>query len=286
MLNGDFGIEEVVYCSGRFLPLSEARISPLDRGFLYGDGIFTTMRAEPGHILYLKDHLERLRESLSRLRIPLPLNVDWESVLKELLRKNHLADQVASAKIVVTRGRARALGLPETEQATVVMCAQPYEPPSPSCYRKGYRLHIFRGGFSPSLSPLKTLNYLFFLMARQTAVDADFDEAVILDAQGGLAETAAGSLLLRSGGEWWTPQSGYQLPGIALRHSVQILKESGCPVARRPAGIAELFSADTVWVLNSLMGVMPVSEVDGRPVAAPASEEADQLREQLFARGR
>ncbi len=108
---------EMVYLNGRLLPLEKARISPLDRGFLYGDGIFTTMRAEQGHVLYLRDHLERLKESLAELRLPLPLTVDWEAILADLLRENRLEDQVASAKIVVTRGPSAVLGLPDTPGA-------------------------------------------------------------------------------------------------------------------------------------------------------------------------
>ena len=277
---------EVVYLNGRFCPLEKARISPLDRGFLYGDGIFTTMRAELGHVLYLKDHLDRLRQSLTELRLTVPLTVDWESALCELLRRNRLEKEVASAKIVVTRGRSAMLGLPETGQATVVIYARRYEPPRPSTYRTGYRLHVFRDGFSPPLSRFKSLNYLYHLTARQAALDVGADEAVLLDVQGRLTETAAGSLLLRTGGKWWTALSAYQLPGITLRHVMKILEEDGLSVARRSADAADLFSAETVWVLNSLIGVMPVSQVDQRPVAEPAPEEAGRLRAQFFAQGR
>jgi branched-chain amino acid aminotransferase len=286
VLHSDHETTEVVHLNGRFRSLDEACISPLDRGFLYGDGIFTTMRAEQGRVLYLKDHLERLEQSLTELRLPFPPSVDWEATLAELLRRNCLENEVASMKIVVTRGQSAKPGLPDTAQATVVIYARPYEPPQPSTYRTGYRLHVFRDGFSPPLSRLKSLNYLYHLTARQAALDAGADEAVMLDFQGRLTETAAGSLLLRTGGEWWTPHSAYQLPGITLKHVVRILEEAGLSVARRPADAADLFSAETVWVLNSLMGVMPVSQVDQSPVTEPAPEEAGRLRAQFFARGR
>jgi len=286
VLHSDHEATEWVYLNGRFLSLDEACISPLDRGFLYGDGIFTTMRAEQGRVLYLKDHLERLEQSLTELRLPLPSSVEWEATLAELSRRNCLENEVASVKIVVTRGQSAVLGLSATAQATVVMYARRYEPLQPSTYRTGYRLHVFRDGFSPPLSNLKSLNYLYHLMARQAAMDAGADEAVILDVQGRLAETAAGSLLLRTGGEWWTPHSAYQLPGITLRHVTKIMEEAGLTVARRSADAADLFSAETVWVLNSLIGVMPVSQVDHRLVTEPAPEEAGRLRAQFFARGR
>jgi branched-chain amino acid aminotransferase len=286
VLHSDHEATEVLYLNGRFRSLDEARISPLDRGFLYGDGIFTTMRAEGGHVLYLKDHIERLQQSLTELRLPLPSSVEWEATLAELLGRNRLEKDVATVKIIVTRGQSAVLGLPDTAQATLVIYARPYEPPQASTYRTGYRLHVFRDGFSPPLSRLKSLNYLYHLTARQAALDAGADEAVMLDVHGQLAETAAGSLLLRTGGEWWTPRSTYQLPGITLRHVMKILEEAGLSVARHPADAADLFSAETVWVLNSLIGVMPVAQVDQRPVTEPASEEAGRLRAQFFARGR
>jgi branched-chain amino acid aminotransferase len=286
LLHSDHKATETVYLNGGFLSLDEARISPLDRGFLYGDGIFTTMRAERGGVLYLKDHLDRLQQSLAELRLTVPSSVEWEATVAELLRRNRLHQEVASVKIVVTRGQSAMLGLPETGQATVVIYARPYEPPQPSTYQTGYRLHVFQNGCSPPLSRLKSLNYLYHLMARQAALDAGADEAVMLDAKGRLTETAAGSLLLRTGGEWWTPDSAYQLPGITLRHVMKLLEEAGLRVARRSAVAADLLSAETVWVLNSLIGIMPVSHVDRRPVTDPAPEEAGRLRVQFFARGR
>jgi branched-chain amino acid aminotransferase len=286
VLHSDREATEAVFLNGRLLSLDEARISPLDRGFLYGDGIFTTMRAEDGQVLYLKDHLDRLQQSLTKLNLALPSSVAWEATLVQLLQRNRLEKGVATVKIVVTRGPSAGPGLPDTAQATVVIYAGRYEPPQPSAHRAGYRLHVFRNGFSPPLSNLKSLNYLYHLVARQAALDAGADEAVMLDGQGRLAETAVGSLLLRTGGKWWTPESAYQLRGITLRHVMQILDEAGSTVARRPADAADLFAAETVWVLNSLMGVMPVVQVDERPVAAPAPEEAARLSARFFARGR
>ncbi|HQN19015.1 MAG TPA: aminotransferase class IV, partial [Syntrophobacteraceae bacterium] len=101
-----------------------------------------------------------------------------------------------------------------------------------------------------------------------------------------IAETAAGSLLLRSGGKWWTPRSDYQLPGITLRHVMKIMEETGRQVTRRFADAADLFSAETIWVLNSLIGIAPVSQLDHRQLKEPLQEEACRLRAEFFARGR
>jgi branched-chain amino acid aminotransferase/para-aminobenzoate synthetase component 1 len=131
----------------------------------------------------------------------------------------------------------------------------------------------------------KSLNYLFYLVARQAAVDAGADEAVILDAGGHVTETAAGSLLARTDGRWWTPQSPDQLPGITLDQIRRLLRERGQAVDSRTAVPEDLAGAQTVWVLNSLMGIMPVRSVDDHEFPIPAAGEAEVLRTQLFSRG-
>ena len=316
MAESDPVLSERVFLNGRIVPLHEARVSPLDRGFLYGDGIFTTMRAENGQVLYLNEHLNRLRQSLLELRLnpDLPLHdhsvavpatheksllspplqkggwgdfpVNWKDIIDDLLYQNGLAEEIAAVKIVITRGISAQLGLPTPEQATVFIHARRYDPPAPGTYRKGWRLHVFRDGFAPPLARYKSLNYLYYLMARQAALDAGADEAVVLDNQGKVTETAAGSLLLRTAGQWWTPVSPYQLSGITLAQVIQLLEETGQTVEKRSADAEELFSAETIWVLNSLLGIMPVSGLEGSPIAEPAPEEAGRLRELLFTRGR
>lgn len=277
---------ETVYLNGRFLAVEEACISPLDRGFLYGDGVFTTMRAEQGEVLYLPEHLERVHQSLQELRLNPLLPPDWQETLGELLRRNGLEAQIASLKMVISRGCSVLPGLAPSRRSTVVIYARQYALPQSAVCRQGYRLQISREGFAPPLSRLKSLNYLYCLAARQAALDEGADDAVLLDVQGKVTETTTGSLLLRTHGHWWTPDSPFQLPGITLRGVVKILEEEGHGVERRAAWEADLFSAGTIWVLNSLMGIMPVSQLDRHSVAEPAWEEACRLRDRFFAQGR
>ncbi len=278
----------VVWLNGRFIPLEEASISPLDRGFQYGDGVFETMRAESGFALYVREHLERLRNSLEALRIPARLPADIEDIPGELLLRNNLEGDTASVKLMVSRGPSSpGMGLPDTPASpTVCMIAQSYTPPGPHAYMAGWRLHVCAEGFSPPLSAHKTLNYLFFMAARQAAVDAGADEAVIIDHEGHVAETAAGSLLIRSKGHWWTPAARCQLPGITIRQVEALLRNAGYEIERRQCAVGDLLGAETVWVLNSLIGIMPASFISGRPVPAPSHDEAGRLRKELFNRGR
>ncbi len=287
-MDSDNAAEQWVFLNGRIMPLNEARISPLDRGFQYGDGLFTTVRVESGRPLYLAEHLNRLTRSLKELRIgwePLQ-GMDWPQALDELLQRNGLQSGLAALKILVTRGIASPLGLPQGVQPTVFVQARPYQPPSPDQYRRGWRLRICRSGYAPPLAGHKTLNYLFYLVARQQAIDAGADEGVILDAHGRIAETAAGSLLICSNGAWWTPQSPYQLPGITIALLRKRFDERGHAVEFRNAAPEDLARAQTAWVVNSLMGIMPVQSVDGLELPLPAAEEAARWRNELFAYGR
>ena len=280
------GNPQVVWLNGEFLPLQKAAVSPLDRGFLYGDGLFETLRAEAGRPLFLADHLQRLTDSLAALRIDLPFDPDWKAITVGLLQHNGLAERTASLKIIVSRGIGRELGLPAPQQATVCAIAQPYSPPAAESYHQGWRLHLFREGFAPPLAQHKSLNYLYFLTARQAATDLGADEAVILDPGGKVSETSAGSLLACSRGRWWTPASSNRLPGITLHRVAKLLGDAGTPVTDREAKPEDLLGAETIWVLNSLIGIMPVRRVMDRAVADPAAPLAAQLRAALFDCGR
>jgi branched-chain amino acid aminotransferase len=280
-------VEEWVWFEGHLMSLREVRISPLDRGFLYGDGLFTTLRAESGRPLYMGEHLARLAHSMSELRISADAlrQLEWPDVLGQLLRRNGLRVGPAAVKIVITRGVTSMLGLPEAVRPTIFIQARPYRPPGPDQYGHGWRLRICRKDHAPPLARHKSLNYLYYLMARQDALDAGADEAVILDAHGHVTETAAGSLLVRTGGGWWTPRSPYQLPGVTLAQVVGLWRERGQAVETRAATPEDLYQAETIWVLNSLMGIMPARSVDDHELPGEGNEEAPALRKELFRRG-
>ncbi|MEW6351867.1 MAG: aminotransferase class IV [Thermodesulfobacteriota bacterium] len=276
----------VLWLNGRLVSEDEARISPFDRGWLYGDGLFETMRAEQGLVLYLADHLHRLTRSAAFLGIPWNHALDWAAIFRELLFRNGLRGEVAAAKIVLTRGVAAGLGLPAAESPTVCLTVRKYEEPDDSSYRAGWRLTFFREGYAPPLARHKTLNYLYYLTARQNALDRGYDEAIVLDAQGRVSEAAAGSLLVRIDGTWFRPGPEYQLPGITATRASELLRIDGESVSQRDLAPRDVAQAETIWVCNSLMGVMPVTEVEGEPVCSPAVEQASRVRQALFARGR
>lgn len=275
--------EEVFWLNGHFHPLASAAISPFDRGFLYGDGLFETMRAQDGQILFLDRHLKRLQESAEFLRLELNASLNWSDVLGQVLRRNHLLTTVAAVKIIVTRGVSPELGLPAAENPTICITARKYQTFSQSQYQRGWRLYLWPWGFAPPLARHKTLNYLYFLAARQEARDHGCDESVILDPAGNVCETATGSLLIKnSRGEWFRPESPYQLPGITIQRLTELFSEQGVKVTSSSITTKDLMAAETVWVTSSLMGVMPVSEISGHSVSNPDVGEAARQRSLLF----
>lgn len=274
-----------VWLNGRFLPLESACVSVLDRGFLYGDGCFETIRAQGGRPLFLRRHLERLYSSLSAFRIGLNSLPEWPGILEALLHGNKLDRDVAAIKIIVTRGTASHMGMPVQEHPTVLVHARRYDLPTPDAYEDGISLHIFDEGYTPPLAFHKSLNYLYCLAARQAALDNGAGDAVLLDKEGRVAETSSGSLLASTNGEWWTPQTNYCLHGITVREVSSILAESGTGVEAREAAPCDLMAAETVWVLNSLMGIMPVARIGAHRIAHPRASEAARCRNLLFERG-
>jgi branched-subunit amino acid aminotransferase/4-amino-4-deoxychorismate lyase len=270
-----------VWLNGCFLPMDQARISPVDRGFLYGDGFFETIRAERSKILWLPLHLERLEASLRQFKITLDPTPDWDSILKRLLDENGLSRKIAAIKILVTRGISNSLGFPEAAKPTICIMASPYNPPSRRLYEEGCKLHVYREGFAHPLAGHKSLNYLFNLSARQAALDCGCDMAMILDREGLVTETCTGSLFAFTEGQWWRPVSPFELPGTAVQFLCALMENAGIKVIARRAAPEDFCAAQTVWVLNSMIGILPVAQIDANPVPNPASEEAACWRRRL-----
>jgi branched-chain amino acid aminotransferase len=275
--------EPVVWLNDGFIILSKARISPLDRGFQYGDGLFETIRADNGKVWCLADHLQRLTASAAELRIPFSKQHEWEAIIQRLIRRNNLEEKAARVKIVLTRGEAPGLGLPQAARPTVLVTADEYHAPTQEQYRNGWNLHVFRQGYAPPLARHKSLNYLYFMAARQAATDAGCDEALILSPDGTVAETAAGSLLIEMDGQWLIPEGACLLPGTAQGRVRAIMSESGLIVQKRVITLDDLERVQSALVTNSLMGIIPVREIDGSRLPGNASDLAAHLRESFFA---
>ena len=270
---------EFVWLNDNLIPLAQARVSVNDRGFLYGDGLFETLRAEAGRVPCLPEHLERLEASARAFNLPFPGAVPWQERLTALLAANGLSLGPARIKILLSRGEAEGLGLPEECRPTLVIWAQPYTPPSLAEYAEGWAVAVFPEGRSTFMGRHKSLNYLFYLAARQYALDRGAKEALILEANGLVSEGAAASLVYLHQGRYRTPASASALPGVTLAVLGRGLSARGLTLETRPPTLSQLQEAQGLWLANSLMGLMPVAAIDGTPV--PRSEATAFLQEIL-----
>ncbi len=266
---------DYVWLNDILLPSSEARISVNDRGFLYGDGFFETLKASAGWPQFLAEHLNRLEASAQAFNIPFPPGIDWQERLLRLLEANGLTAGLAAVKILLTRGEAAGLGLPAACRPTLVIYARPYDPPSPEEYAAGWPLATFPEGRTTFVGRHKSLNYLFYMAARQYALDRGAKEALILESDGLVSEGAATSIIYGKEGRYFTPEARSALAGVTLAVMARALARRGLQLEPRPMQSADLMEADGLWLANSLLGIMPVSSVDGETVKVSA--EATQF---------
>ncbi len=257
----------VVFLNGRFLPADQAMISVQDRGFLYGDGLFETLRVQGGRPLWLKQHLARLSASAAALRLPLPTDFPWDETIQTLVRRNGLAQGMAAVKILLTRGEVAMLGLPTAAQPTLLISARPYTPPPAADYQQGWPVVCFPEKRAIFLGQHKSLNYLFCLAARQYALDHGCREALLLEADGTVGEAAAAGLLWQEGEAYLVPAAASSLPSVTLTVLAELLQKHGRELQRQKASVSRLLRATGVWLANSLMGLLPVAAIDGQPVA-------------------
>ena len=264
--------EEVVFLNGELIPLSKAMISVDDRSVLYGDSAFETVRAYCGHPFRLWRHLRRLADSCRVLRLEPPMSVkEFTAAVAVLLRENNLdTGHDARVRITVTGGPSRGPGgLDRSQTPSVFITARHYEPPSADDYNRGITLivsGIKRNSSSP-LSGLKSGNYMDSMLARQEALDAGADDAVILTGNGTLSEATSSNLFIVKGTEVLTPGQGCAfLPGVTREAVIDICLKLGIPCREVSLGIETLMEADEVFLTNSMIELMPASRVATRDV--------------------
>ena len=263
--------KQFVWLNNDLIPVSQARVPVNDRGFLYGDGLFETLRADDARVHFLSEHLERLAASARAFRLPFPENIPWQERLAQLLAANGLSRGPARVKILLTRGVAPGLGLPKECRPTLVIYAQPYTPPSPEEYAAGWPVAVFPEGRSTFVGCHKSLNYLFYLAARQFALDQGAKEALILEADGLVSEGAATSLIYLHQGRYYLPASASALSGVTVTVLGRGLAARGLTLETRRTTVAQLKASGGLWLANSLMGLIPVAAVNGAPLPVSAS---------------
>lgn len=256
--------EEYVLFNNHLVAGDRAHLSVWDRGLLYGDGFFETLRVEQGQVLFLKAHLERLYQSCRSFNLELEPQKDgyWAEGIKRLIWKNHLQEGTAAVKIIVTRGPdAPGLGLPRAVKPTIIVYARQYDPLPRDKYTRGLGVEVFPYPRHSFLADHKSLNYLFYLSARDWAQGKGADEALVLNGDGMVSEGATSNIFYVRKGSICRPESAHYLRGIMEGQIMVFLREEGEEVLTLPTSVTGLAEAEEVLLTNSLLGVIPVARI-------------------------
>ena len=260
---------EIIYFNGHLVPRAEAKLSPFDHGFLYGYGLFETMRAYEGHIFRLDRHLTRLRCSAESLGLRAKLDAfDLENACVETLQANKLKD--ARVRLTITAGEGDMTpDLNTCSNLTVLVAAKNFVPLPPEKYEQGFKavLSFLRRDSQSPLSRLKCTCYVSNILARMEAKAAGCDEAIMLNELGYIAEGSTANIFLVSKGELSTPslESGI-LPGITREAVLEIARDLNIKAVERQVELGELSRAEEAFVTNSIIEVMPLTWLNGEPI--------------------
>jgi len=255
-----------VYLNGQFLPLEDAKVSVLDRGFIYGDGVYELVPVYGRKPYRLPQHLARLQRSLDGIRLANPhTDAEWEAIIAGLIGRMTFADQ--GVYLQVTRGAAkRDHAFPTGVAPTVFMMSNPLVLPSREQVERGVAV-VTAVDERWLHCDLKTISLLGNVLARQLAVDAGATETVLFR-NGYLTEASASNVLLVRGGVIVAPPKDNQiLPGITYDVAFELAREGGLPIEVRPVPKDEALAADEMWLSSSTKEVLAVTALDGRPFA-------------------
>lgn len=255
----------MLFLNGHFLPESEARVSVFDRGFLYGDGLFETLRVARGKPFRWAQHLDRLQLGLDFLKLSLPFSFDQLAAFAdELIRRNQMPEAVL--RLTLSRGPGpRGYSIRDADRPTVVMSLHPVSDPPPA-----WRLATasIRLRAEDPLARFKTCNKLPQIFARTEADAAEADEALLLNAEGWLVEGAASNLFWIQQRQVCTPPlvSG-ALPGVTRAVVFELCQKAGIPCHETNATPCQLLQSEGAFLSLSSLGLVPASHLDQAPLA-------------------
>lgn len=259
--------KESIYINGKFFPRDKAKVSVLDHGFLYGNGVFETMRAYKGKVFMIDRHIERLFRSAEAVYLNIQMGKrEIKKAIENTVRKNGLSE--AYIRITISRGEGEPGLDPDLcQSSTVVIYIKEFKPYPEKCYREGIKISITSiKKIAPDYikSPLKACNYyLPNFFAKREAKEKGAVEGIMLTEGGYIAEGTVCNIFIVSNGVLATPPTGSDvLDGVTREIVAQIAKDTDIPFRERWFLRDELISADECFLTNTTFEIMPVKEVD------------------------
>ena len=264
-------MSEIVYLNGDFMPLEAARIPVLDRGFIFGDGVYEVVPAYSRYPFRLAEHLRRLQHSLDGIRLANPFtDAEWTRLMHEIIAKNHSAGDDQSIYLQVTRGVAkRDHAFPKDVKQTVFMMSGPLTTPPREQIDNGVAA-ITAADFRWLKCDVKSVSLLGNCLLRQMAVDAGAVETILFR-DGKLSEASASNVfVVKDGVLLAPPKNNLVLPGITYDVVLEIAHAREFEVEVREISEAETRGADEIWVTSSTKEVLAVTTLDGKAVGSGA----------------
>lgn len=277
---------DFVYLNDRIVPAEEAKISVFDHGFLYGDGLFETMRAYKDTVFWLDDHVDRLLASCGMMRIKLP----WT---KEELKKAVLATvaannlEHAAVRLTVSRGEGPPVPDPAVcQQPTLVITCRTAAKPGGETYEKGVDVVVLktRRNYDQAFPvSIKSCNFLNNIFAKQELKGTGAYEGLMLNYAGYLTEGTVNNLFFVRRGTLNTPELACGLlAGITRAHVIKLARQEGMEINEGKFKPEDLHEADEVFLTNSLSLIMPVRKVNDRVLSCVPGKVTAKLSELLF----
>ncbi|HXI69393.1 MAG TPA: branched-chain-amino-acid transaminase [Verrucomicrobiae bacterium] len=257
-----------IFIDGKYLSERDAKVSVFDHGLLYGDGVFEGIRAYNGRVFKLKEHIDRLFYSAKAILLEIPMShAQLAKATIETIRANKLRD--CYVRLVVTRGVGN-LGLnPRScKKPSIIIIAGKIQVYPAELYAKGMDIVTVptTRNLHSALNPaIKSLNYLNNILAKIEANNAGVEEAVMLNAEGFVAECTADNLFIIKNGEVFTPpNSAGALYGITRQTVIDLAQAAGLKVTEPDLTRYDLFNADECFLTGTGAEIMPVVKIDGR----------------------
>lgn len=257
-----------IYLNGQFVKKEDAKISVYDHGFLYGDGIFEGIRIYNGNIFKCKEHLDRLYDSAKSIMLEIPLTYEeMQQALIDSVNKNDLRD--GYIRLVVSRGDGN-LGLDPRRcpKPNIIIIVEQLAIYSEDDYRNGLKIVSVstRRNIPDALNPkIKSLNYLNNILVKIQANLAGVGEALMLNAQGYVAEGSGDNIFIVKNGVLVTPPSYVgALEGITRKAIIELCNKLGYPIKEEPFALHDVYIADEVFLTGTAAEVIAVREVDAR----------------------
>ncbi|OGW42021.1 MAG: branched-chain-amino-acid transaminase [Nitrospirae bacterium RBG_16_43_11] len=276
----------LIFINGLLIPQDEAKVSVLDRGFLYGDGVFETLRAYSGKIFRIDDHIKRLFCSANAICLKTPFTGNYiKESLYQTLMGNNLKD--AYLRLTITRGISDP-GL-DTEgclNPTMTIISREFSGYPEDLYRHGIKAAVVSTRRIPAsaLNPeIKSLNFLNNIMARMEAKHANASEAIMLSTEGYVAEgTVSNIFIVKDGVVKTPPLSVGILNGVTRSLVIGLAQKNNIPLTEQQFQPEELYAADECFVTSTLYEVMPVTSINNKPVGTGHPGDISQSMLSIF----